>query len=153
LCLLWWQYSVLTNLSVGGITVRICDLQELIIFFMLLLQKSDMYVLLNYINRKIKILWHIDSLAKRRLCKPRQLIGNAWNIQTRNNRRTVFSIWSVPKGYEQGTKLVLIYLIPCGGGIEYLHRSPASRRRRRKRKSRICEAVKNDCAGEDHQQL
>jgi hypothetical protein len=25
--------------------------------------------------------------------------------------------------------------IPCGGGVEYLHRSPASRRRRRKRKS------------------
>jgi hypothetical protein len=27
--------------------------------------------------------------------------------------------------------------IPCGGGVEYLHRSPMSRRRRRKRKSRI----------------
>jgi hypothetical protein len=27
--------------------------------------------------------------------------------------------------------------IPCGGGVEYLHRSPASRRRRRKGKSRI----------------
>jgi hypothetical protein len=26
---------------------------------------------------------------------------------------------------------------PCGGGVEYLHRSPASRRRRRKGKSRI----------------
>jgi hypothetical protein len=29
--------------------------------------------------------------------------------------------------------------IPCGGGVEYLHRSPASRRRRHKRKSRIWE--------------
>jgi hypothetical protein len=28
-------------------------------------------------------------------------------------------------------------LIPCGGGVEYLHRSPASRRRRRKGKSQI----------------
>jgi hypothetical protein len=28
-------------------------------------------------------------------------------------------------------------LLPCGGGVEYLHRSPASRRRRRKGKSRI----------------
>jgi hypothetical protein len=26
---------------------------------------------------------------------------------------------------------------PCGGGVEYLHRSPTSRRRRRKGKSRI----------------
>jgi hypothetical protein len=28
-------------------------------------------------------------------------------------------------------------MIPCGGGVEYLHRSPASRRRRRKERSRI----------------
>jgi hypothetical protein len=28
-------------------------------------------------------------------------------------------------------------VVPCGGGVEYLHRSPASRRRRRKGKSRI----------------
>jgi hypothetical protein len=27
--------------------------------------------------------------------------------------------------------------VPCGGGVEYLHRSPTSRRRRRKGKSRI----------------
>jgi hypothetical protein len=27
--------------------------------------------------------------------------------------------------------------LPCGGGVEYLHRNPASRRRRRKGKSRI----------------
>jgi hypothetical protein len=26
---------------------------------------------------------------------------------------------------------------PCGGGVEYLHRDPASRRRRRKGKSQI----------------
>jgi hypothetical protein len=29
------------------------------------------------------------------------------------------------------------YVLPCGGGVEYLHRNPASRRRRRKGKSRI----------------
>jgi hypothetical protein len=28
-------------------------------------------------------------------------------------------------------------LDPCGGGVEYLHRDPASRRRRRKGKSQI----------------
>jgi hypothetical protein len=33
---------------------------------------------------------------------------------------------------EQGT--------PCGGGVEYLHRDPASRRRRRKGKSKIWES-------------
>jgi hypothetical protein len=27
--------------------------------------------------------------------------------------------------------------LPCGGGVEYLHRDPASRRRRRKRESQI----------------
>jgi hypothetical protein len=29
---------------------------------------------------------------------------------------------------------------PCGGGIEYLHRDPASHRRRRKWKSQICDS-------------
>jgi hypothetical protein len=29
---------------------------------------------------------------------------------------------------------------PCGGGVEYLHRDPASRRRRRKGKSQICDS-------------
>jgi hypothetical protein len=31
-------------------------------------------------------------------------------------------------------------IFPCGGGVEYLHRDPASRRRRRKGKSRIWES-------------
>jgi hypothetical protein len=44
---------------------------------------------------------------------------------------TVFSIWSVPRCYKQDS------LKPCGGGFEYLHRDPASRRRRRKGKSQI----------------
>jgi hypothetical protein len=30
-----------------------------------------------------------------------------------------------------------IHIYPCGGGVEYLHRDPASRRRRRKGKSKI----------------
>jgi hypothetical protein len=30
-----------------------------------------------------------------------------------------------------------IQRFPCGGGVDYLHRSPASRRRRQKGKSRI----------------
>jgi hypothetical protein len=34
-------------------------------------------------------------------------------------------------------KLNSVACAPCGGGIEYLHRDPASRRRRRKGKSQI----------------
>jgi hypothetical protein len=44
-------------------------------------------------------------------------------------------------GYERSTNISLdtdtLYKRPWGGGVEYLHRSPASRRRRRKWKSRI----------------
>jgi hypothetical protein len=39
----------------------------------------------------------------------------------------------VIKGYSQKKTRP----VPCGGGIEYLHRDPASRRRRRKAKSQI----------------
>jgi hypothetical protein len=38
------------------------------------------------------------------------------------NRRAVFSTWSAPRDYQ---------LDKFGGGVEYLHRDPASRRRRR----------------------
>jgi hypothetical protein len=43
----------------------------------------------------------------------------------------VFSMWSVPRCYKQGTSLELSSIL-CGGGFKYLHRSPASRRKRRK---------------------
>jgi hypothetical protein len=52
------------------------------------------------------------------------------------NRGRVFSMWSAPTYYKHGINLEFSS-IPCGGGVEYLHRSPASRRRRRKGKSRI----------------
>jgi hypothetical protein len=53
---------------------------------------------------------------------------------------------------------------PCGGGVEYLHRNPASRRRRRKGKPRIWDSKmwsrlpqnsdpRSDCAGEVQKQL
>jgi hypothetical protein len=48
-----------------------------------------------------------------------------------SNRGRVLSVVSVPKCFSQGERN------PCGGGIEYLHRDPASRRRRRKGKSQI----------------
>jgi hypothetical protein len=48
---------------------------------------------------------------------------------------TMFSVLSVQNGYrEEFSSEELVP--PCGGGVEYLHRDPASRRRRRKGKSR-----------------
>jgi hypothetical protein len=47
----------------------------------------------------------------------------------------VFSMQSVPRLYNEEQLLRLRSLDPCGGGVEYLHRDPASRRRRRKGKS------------------
>jgi hypothetical protein len=45
---------------------------------------------------------------------------------------TVFSARSVQRGYKEDSES-----IPCGGGIEYLHRNPARRRKRRVGKSGI----------------
>jgi hypothetical protein len=96
------------------------------------------------------------SAAKQWLCKQRPLLGNA-----RNNRttmlwdpflsygfgkhasttiglllETVFSIRSVQSSCkEDNWRNPVVY--PCGGGVEYLHRDPASRRRRWKGKSQI----------------
>jgi hypothetical protein len=39
--------------------------------------------------------------------------------------------------YKNTNKFPVTYSLPCGGGVEYLHRSPASRSKRRKGKSRI----------------
>jgi hypothetical protein len=46
------------------------------------------------------------------------------------NAIAVFSLLSVLRSYKRED--------PCGGGVEYLDRDPASRRRRRKWKSQIC---------------
>jgi hypothetical protein len=54
----------------------------------------------------------------------------------RNNRRSVFSVHGRCRGYIRKWYGTLL-MIPCGGGFEYLHRNPASHRRRRKRKSQI----------------
>jgi hypothetical protein len=50
---------------------------------------------------------------------------------------TVFSTRSVLSGYKEDNWGDPVIYTPCGGGVEYLHRDPASRRRRRKGKSRI----------------
>jgi hypothetical protein len=48
-----------------------------------------------------------------------------------NSGRAVFSTWFVPRGNKRDEVWRLISFL-CEGGFEYLHRSPASRRRRRK---------------------
>jgi hypothetical protein len=53
-----------------------------------------------------------------------------------SNRGTVFSMQSVPRCYNH-CKLAVVSTVPCGGEVEYLHRDPASRGRRRKGKSQI----------------
>jgi hypothetical protein len=53
------------------------------------------------------------------------------------NNTTGFSVRGLYGGYYNATLLRVQFSHPCGGGIEYLHRDPASRRRRRKGKSQI----------------
>jgi hypothetical protein len=38
-------------------------------------------------------------IAEQRLCNERPLLRNARNIHARNNRRTVFSMWSTPRPF------------------------------------------------------
>jgi hypothetical protein len=50
----------------------------------------------------------------------------------------VFSVlWSDPRLYKEKPTIIDSSSYPCGGGVEYLHRDPASRRRRQKGKSQI----------------
>jgi hypothetical protein len=58
----------------------------------------------------------------------------SWNI--REIVGAVFSVGSVPRLYHESQRDKSVKY-PCGGGVEYLHRNPASRRRRRKGKSQI----------------
>jgi hypothetical protein len=63
----------------------------------------------------------------------------AINISLQSYR--LFSVWSVRKlcnySYKYNRSNMPSCDSPCGGGVEYLHRDPASRRRRRKGKSQI----------------
>jgi hypothetical protein len=55
-----------------------------------------------------------------------------------NNENGVFLRWSVPRQYKRDEVQSLARVVlPCGCGVEYFHRSHASRRRRRKGKPRI----------------
>jgi hypothetical protein len=93
-------------------------------------------------------------IAKQWLRKQRPLLGNSKNIQARNNRVTglcntflsnapvnAYNNWGIVGNGVFGPCIVVIKMssiessrvMPCGGGFTYLHRSPASRKRRRKR--------------------
>jgi hypothetical protein len=50
---------------------------------------------------------------------------------TSSKMQAVFSTWSEQSAYKK-CSAVQNSSIPCGGGVEYPHCSPASRRRRRK---------------------
>jgi hypothetical protein len=53
---------------------------------------------------------------------------------------TVFSVGSAPTLYNEDPRpaemmmmrmiIIIIIIVPCGGEVEYFHRSPASQRRR-----------------------
>jgi ribosomal protein S14 len=62
------------------------------------------------------------------------------HVPTETNTRATIEERCFRCGQRRGVILKTIKLIrsiQCGGGFEYLHRSPANRRRRRKGKSRI----------------
>jgi hypothetical protein len=46
-------------------------------------------------------MWLIDPLLSSDSVKQRPLLENAHNIHARNNRRTVFSVWFVPRCYDR----------------------------------------------------
>jgi hypothetical protein len=108
---------------------------------------SNPYHPILFLLRSILILWHVNPF-----------LGNARNTRTQQNKvaRGTFYVVRIypllgngPKNTHSWQQRRCFTLGPCrgivrsyvyfprGGGVEYLHRSPASRRRRRKVKSRI----------------
>jgi hypothetical protein len=69
-----------------------------------------------------------ELLLETVLCN--QLLGNS-NSWTTTIETGVFSMWSAPRSYLEDSQY------PCGGEVEYLHRTSASRRTRRRGKTQI----------------
>jgi hypothetical protein len=56
-------------------------------------------------------------------------LSNPWPVGIPTELSRLVCCW----GYINSCKTSMFHIgLPCGGGVEYLHRSPASRRRRRK---------------------
>jgi hypothetical protein len=89
------------------------------------------------------LLWRIDPLIGKGLETNDETTAVAMQRRGKDASKTrellleiVFSLWSVQRSYlEENWSDPVGH--PCGGGVEYLHRDPASRRRRRKGKSQI----------------
>jgi hypothetical protein len=85
--------------------------------------------------RKVNILYRVEALPDND-CKQTRLHSNESTHNTRGTVGTGVSYGGPCQGVTSGTKLKL-NSYPCGDGVEFLHRDPASRRRRRKGKSQI----------------
>jgi hypothetical protein len=136
------EYSILTSQETR--CVSITKPSVLMMFKEIILVHSENHT--EQINAacggKLRNFWTLKQVvhsvvyrpvAKRWLCKQRTLLGNARHMHTTIEQ--CFLCCSFLRCYKQGTRLDPV--IPCGGGVEYLHRTPASSRTRRKGKSRI----------------
>jgi hypothetical protein len=90
--------------------------------------------------------WPRDRRINNSVMQPmsRQRIGRQVSAATNTHAIelllwTVFYTRSVQSGYKEDN-WTAVPDFPCGGGVEYLHRDPASRSRRRKGKSQICDS-------------
>jgi hypothetical protein len=83
------------------------------------------------------ILWHIVPFLRNIRETKTPAVARLW--PERNNGNTVGSGVFYVVRFEAISldRQSSVQFIPCGGGVEYVHRSPASRRRRRKWKSQI----------------
>jgi hypothetical protein len=89
------------------------------------------------------MMWHVDPLLANESANTlpwRWILGNQpvmgnVSVDTGYGWWTVFSV-GPSRCYIRGNPDGVVG-IPCGGEVEYLHRSPASRKRRRKGKSEI----------------
>jgi hypothetical protein len=83
------------------------------------------------------LLWHIDPLLgndQEQTMRRWLLLGTGLHATMEVLLEVVFSMWSALRLNHTTDQ---VQFNPCGCGVEYLHRDPESRRRRRKGKSQI----------------
>jgi hypothetical protein len=149
------------------IRIPSCVYQDMTIVIVCLASREDPSEFLNTIAFPVKtlfatkfaslcslslliILWRIDPLLgndsictfqrtrNNRSCVLYEPCHNALfgNTTMLHKRRWCF-LWSPTRGYKMNVYSWGMNSYPCGGGVEYFHRDPASRRRRRKWRSQI----------------
>jgi hypothetical protein len=72
------------------------------------------------------------AVCQRSQCQPLRIEGATWSAWRINREIMSDKLRRLWKGVSVYYFKVLSLHVPCGGGLEYLHRSPASRKRRRK---------------------